>query len=341
MCENAEVATLPSLDWDDLRYVLAISRDRSLSRAADRLGVSHTTVGRRVRAIEEALGVRLFDQTPDGFVATAAGRDVAEVGERMETELMSLEGRVLGGDAKLEGKLRVATMDMLFRRFQGVFASFIARYPGVQMTLTASNDEVSFTRREADVALRMTNTPPDHLLGRKVGRVDFAVYASEALVKRVGPGAPLDDYPWIAWDEQRPDMRWLDGWLAANAPRARIAMRVDFSMLALRDAIAGGLGAHFLATFEGEADPTLRRITPIDPDHSRDLWLLTSPELRSTSRIRAFMDHVDEQLRGQCAGAREPAMRSRSDQAASRRPPAATPAGAGGHGGPDERRSTT
>lgn len=296
MCKNAEVA-LPALDWDDLRYVLAISRDRSLSRAADRLGVSHTTVGRRIRAIEEALGVRLFDQTPDGFVPTSAGRDVAEVAERMETELMSLEGRVLGSDSKLEGKLRVATTDLLFRKYQHVFTSFIARYPSVQLTVTASDTEVSFTRREADVALRMTNTPPDHLIGRRVGRVHFAVYASKALAERAGPSAALDDYPWIAWDEQRPDMRWLDDWLAHNAPRAKVAMRVDFSMLALRDAIAGGIGVHFLGTFEGDAHPGLVRIGPIDERYSRDLWLLTSPELRSTSRIRAFLDHADEQLR--------------------------------------------
>ena len=296
MCKNARVA-LPSLDWDDLRYVLAVSRDRSSSRAGERLGVSHTTVGRRVRAIEEALGVRLFDQTPDGFVPTAAGRDVAAVAERMEAELMSLEGRVLGSDAKLEGKFRVATMDMLFRRYQGAFSSFLARYPGVELTVTANNTEVSFTKREADVALRMTNTPPEYLVGRKVGRVDFAVYASKELVERIGPGATLDDYPWLAWDEQRPDMRWLDGWLAANAPRARIAMRVDLSMVQLRETISAGLGVHFLACFEGDTDPSLAQIAPADARHSRDLWLLTLPELRHTTRIRAFMDHMEDQMR--------------------------------------------
>lgn len=288
---------LPSLDWDDLRYVLAIARDRSSTRAGERLGVSHTTVGRRLRAIEEALGVRLFDQTPSGFVPTAAGRDVAEVAERMEAELLSLEGRVLGGDARLEGKLRVATMDLLFRRYQGVFASFLARHPSVELTITASNDEVSFTRREADVALRLTSTPPDYLVGRKVGRMDFAVYASRDLARQVGEGAPLDDYPWLAWDERRPDMRWLDGWLATHAPRARVAVRVDFSMLALREAIAGGLGVHFLACSEGDAEPGLVRIREPDPAHGREVWLLTLAELRHTSRIRAFLDHVDEEVR--------------------------------------------
>lgn len=295
ICKNARVG-LAALDWDDLRYVLALSRDRSSSRAGDRLGVSHTTVTRRLRAIEEALGVRLFDQTPQGFVPTGAGRDVAEVAERMEGELLSLEGRVLGGDQRLEGRLRVATMDLLFRGYQGAFASFVTRYPSVQLTVTASNTEVSFTRREADVALRLTNTPPEYLVGRKVARVDFAVYAQRALVERMGPGATLEDYPWIAWDEQRPDMGWLDGWLAANAPRARVAVRVDFPMLALRELVASGIGVHFLSCLEGDADPALERIGPVDPRHSRDVWLLTLPELKGTSRIRAFMDHMEDAL---------------------------------------------
>src|SRR5689334_14747142 len=112
------------MDWDDLRYVLAISRDRTLSRAAVSLGASHTTVGRRVRALELKLGVRLFDQTPDGFMPTAAGQDIAEVAERMEGDMLSLEGRVLGRDARLQGRLRVATMDILFRRYHAAFSSF-------------------------------------------------------------------------------------------------------------------------------------------------------------------------------------------------------------------------
>src|SRR5687767_7449391 len=123
------VCNCARVDWDDLRYVLAVSRDRTLSRAAASLGASHTTVGRRLRSIEESLGVRLFDATPDGFMPTAAGLDIAEVAERMEGELLSLEGRVLGRDARLHGALRVATMDILFRRHHRAFSSFLERYP--------------------------------------------------------------------------------------------------------------------------------------------------------------------------------------------------------------------
>lgn len=286
VCNHAQV------DWDDLRYVLAIHRDRTLSRAAARLGASHTTVGRRIRAIETALGVRLFDQTPDGFVATAAGEDIAGVAERMETEVLAVEGRVLGRDARIQGKLRVATMDMLFRRYEAAFVSFAERYPSIELTLAASDTEISLPRREADVALRLTRTPPEYAVGRRIGHIEFAVYASATLAARVGTDAPLDDFPWLNWDE-RLNMRWLDDWLAARAPRARIAMRVDVSSLTLHDVIASGIGVHFLACFEGDSDPRLVRVGPVEPAFGRDVWLLTLPDMKHTARVRAFMDHFE------------------------------------------------
>lgn len=242
--------------------------------------------------------MRLFDATPDGYVATAAGQHVVELAERTETQILAVEARVLGGDARLHGKLRVTTMDILFRRYRDAFSSFLARYPDVELTVTCTDHEASLTRREADVALRMTNTPPELLVGRKIGRVEFAVYGSRDLVERVGARAPYAAFPWLHWDE-RLNARWLDAWLAQNAPGARIAMRVDMSSLALREAIVGGLGVHFLAISEGDAEPGLRRIGPIARAHARDVWLLTLPALRHSSRVRAFMDHMAE-----AAGAR-------------------------------------
>lgn len=276
--------------WDDLRFVLALARHRTLSGAAKALGGTHTTVARRLRGIEEALGSRLFDASDAGYTPTAAGQLVIEAAERTEAELLGLEARVLGGDAKLEGKLRVTTMDILFRRFEAVFASFLARFPGVELTVACSDSEASLTRRDADVALRMTNEPAENLVGRKVGRVEFAVYASRKLAKRIGPRAAFSAFPWLHWDE-RLGARWLDTWLAANAPGARIAMRVDMSSLALREAIAAGIGVHFLACSEGDTDTRLRRIGPVQTPHTRDIWLLTLSELRTASRVRAFMDH--------------------------------------------------
>ncbi|MCB9698550.1 MAG: LysR family transcriptional regulator [Alphaproteobacteria bacterium] len=279
------------MDWDDLRYVLALSRGRTLARAAQTLGVTHTTVGRRLRNIEQGLGVRLFDRTPEGFLPTPAGQDLTAAAEGIEGEVLAAEARVLGRDSELRGPLRVSTMDMLYCGFQDLFASFVQRYPNVELTVTTSLDHVSLTRREADVALRMTRTPPEELVGRRVGQVQFAVYAAASLVASVGPDAPLGDYPWIGWD-QRLDHRWFDAWLADHAPGARVAIRFDDSGRAREKAVRDGLGVHFMACFEGDALPGVVRVSPILEPFAYDLWLLTLGDLRSTSRVRAFLDHM-------------------------------------------------
>lgn len=286
------------MNWDDLRFVLALSRHRSHNQAAAHLKATHTTVGRRLRALEVALGTRLFDRTPDGYVPTSTGAEVAAAAERVEGELLALEARVLGGDARLQGKLRVTTMDIFFRRYHAAFRSFIERHPDVELTLICSDEEASLTRREADVALRLTNKPPENLVGRKVARVEFAIYGQRDLVARLKRArGGLAAFPWLHWDE-RLDPRWLDEWLGRRAPGARIALRVDVASLALREIVAAGIGVHFLATFEGDSDPRLARIGSVDPAYSRDLWLLTLPELRGTTRVRAFLDHMEQALRG-------------------------------------------
>ncbi|MBX2803881.1 MAG: LysR family transcriptional regulator [Myxococcales bacterium] len=283
------------MDWDDLRYVLALSRSTTLARAAASLDVTHTTVGRRLRSIEARLGVRLFDRTPDGFVATSAGRDLAEVAEQIEGDVHAVEGRMVGRDTRLTGPLHVSTMDMLFCLFHDGFASFTERYPDIELTVSTTLDRVSLTRREADVVLRLTNSPPEYLVGRKVARLQFAVFAAEALVERIGADAPLGAYPWLGW-EDGPGARWLDAWLAENAPGARIVMRLDENARAREHALRAGTGVFFMSCLEAEGMPGVCQISEVVAENAHDVWLLTLRELRSTSRVRAFVDHLQEAI---------------------------------------------
>ena len=277
------------MDWDDLRYVLAVTRKGSLSGAGAALGVTHTTVGRRLERLESVLGVRLFDRTPEGFSPTAAGVELAQVAAEAETAILRAEGRVKGHDLALDGALRVSTLDWIFEAHADVFASFCARYPAVSLTVVATETEVSLFRREADIALRLTNTPPDTVVGRRVGEVDFAVYGHRDLV--TDPAAPWSAYPWLHWDERTEMARWLDGWLAAHAPGARVTLRLGESTLLRRAAMRRGVGVHPLPIPEGDRDPELVRIGPVLHGLTRGLWLLTLPALRHTRRVRAFLDH--------------------------------------------------
>lgn len=278
------------MNWDDLRYVLALSRRKTLTGVAQEFGESHSTVGRRMRAIERKLGTRLFDQMSAGFCVTEAGQEVADAAERVETEVLGLQARIVGQDAKLQGKLRVATQDALFSIYGQAFATFVQRYPGIELTVVVSDNTSSLTRREADIALRLTSAPPDELVGRRICDIEFAPYASKALVAQLGPSATLNDYPWLHLDEGN-GKKWLDEWLSVNAPHAHVAMRISATTPSLREAIANSTGVFFQCTMEGDKDPRLQRIGPVLHDQIQGCWLLTLPELRRTRRVAAFMDH--------------------------------------------------
>jgi len=283
------------MDWDHLRIVLAIGRHGSLTGAGEVLGVSHTTVGRRLGRLEEQLGVRLFDRTPEGFVPTDAGAELVELAGAMETQVLEAERRLGGHDTRLVGPLRVSTLDRLFEAHAHVFASFRARYPDIALTVTATEAEVSLFRREADVAFRMTNTPPETVIGRRVGFVDFAVYGHRDLVH--DPDS-YEGLPWLHWDEHLVDIvRWMDAWLAEVAPDAEVAMRLGENTLMRRAALHQGIGVHPMPCAYGDAQPDLVRVGPVLTAFRRQLWLLMLPSLRDNRRVRAFVDHVAEALR--------------------------------------------
>ena len=282
------------MDWDELRYTLAVARAGNLTGAAVALGVTRTTVGRRLAAAEARLGVRLFDRTLDGLVATAAGAELVAGAEAVEGEVSAAEGRLRGRDDELRGGLRVSTLDVLWVGFTDVFATFVARYPSVVLDVQISNAFASLRRREADVALRLSNDPGDGLHGRRVGEMHFAVYAARALVERVGADAPLQGYPWISNDERSPTP-WLDAWLARHAPGARVAFRTD-DYVVLRRAVSAGIGVHFVPCFEGDGDPGLVCLGNPLREEARGIWALTLPELRTNRRVRAFLDHCAEEF---------------------------------------------
>lgn len=277
------------MSWEDLHLVLTLARARTLQQAGIRLGVARTTVARRLAAAEERLGTRLFDRTPDGLVPTAAGAELVEAAERLEDEVLAVEGRLRGRDAELRGRLRVSTLELAWDCFTDVFASFVERHPAVALTVHVGDEMVSLRRREADVAIRLSNDPGDGLVGRRLGQMQFQVYGARSLVERVGRDAPLSAFPWISNDERSPTP-WLDRWLATAAPGARVALRTD-AWRVIRRAVGAGVGVHFLACVDGDRDPTLISLGHRLTEEARGLWVLTLPELASNRRVRAFMDH--------------------------------------------------
>jgi DNA-binding transcriptional LysR family regulator len=271
-------------NWDDLRFLLAVARAGTLSGAARSLGVNHTTVSRRIQALEEHVGVRLFERLSSGWATTEAGEDMLDSARRVEEEMAAADRRVLGQDARLSGTVRVAITDVMAVAFMAEFAAFSEAHPGIELELFAGYHPSNLT------AVRATATPPEHLMGRRVSGLAAAVYGSRAYLRRHPPHAtPLADHVWLGFDASLahlPPARWL----REQLPQARIAGRSN-SGLVMQEAIRAGLGVGHLFTFQGDADPELERVTQPE-GYDFGLWILTHPDLRRTARIRRFVDFL-------------------------------------------------
>jgi len=281
-------------DWDDLRFFLAVARAGSVSAAARTLRVHHATVSRRLHAFEHRLGSRLFDRLPGGWVTTTAGEEMRGAALRVEEEMQALDRRVLAKDADLSGKLRVTLADSAAYALLPELRAFSLAYPRIELELTAANHLTNLTRREADVAIRVTRAPAEHLVGRKVGTVVFALYASIGYLRERADLAALDQHQWLGWDESLAELG-AARWMRENVPNAHTVARFD-SVLIAYHAAREGFGVCFLPCALADRDETLRRVDPELLVPCGTMWLLTHPDLRHTARVRRFIEFMGEAM---------------------------------------------
>jgi len=275
----------------DLRTLLAIAREGSLAGAARRLKVNHSTVFRRLGAIEARLETRLFERQDGSYATTAAGEDLLRTAERVEAEVEGLERRLSGQDLRLTGSLRLTAPDDLAEvMVMPALVEFRARYPDITVELAVDNRMLNLTRREADIALRPTRQPPETLTGRRVATLASAVYTAAGTDPAAGGGPS-----WIAWEEGAGPPA-VAAWLAARAEGQAIGYRSN-SLLNQASAVRAGLGRAVLPCFLGDSDAGLRRVAPPPPELTTELWLLTHPDLQRTARIRALLDLLYDTLR--------------------------------------------
>lgn len=283
------------IDWEDLRYVLAVGEANSLAAAAKTLGVHHTTVLRRVNAFEKRIGLRLFDRLPTGYALTAGGEELLAAARAMSDTIATLERRVAGQDLRLEGALRLTTTDTLMGSvLPEVLASFRAEHPGIALEVNTQNLVANLTKRDADVAIRPAPDPPENLVGQRASDIAFAVYAARRYADAAGE-KDLREHPWIAPDDS------LAGTVVARWMRRRlggchVALRAD-SLMAMRNAALAGIGAAALPCFLGDAESKLVRLQPgVIEEMTSALWVLTHEDLRRTARVSAFMGFAAKAL---------------------------------------------
>ncbi len=280
------------VDWGDLPVLLALSRCDTMTAAAKTLGINQTTVARRIDALEETLGVQLVERRRDGISLTEEGIASARAAEQMEGVAIALERALVGGSARLAGTVRITTADMIAVGHPDLFSSFARKFPDIELEVVTGYAVQSLARREADVAIRLTPKPAEHLFGRKLGRLEYGVYGSSALVAEVGRRTRLDRYPWLGWTKEV-GARGTEAWMKEHVPDAKIIGRHD-TALPMHAAAADGAGLLLMPCVYGDAHPELVRLRgPID-GLGYDLWVLTHEDLARTARVRAFLRHVGE-----------------------------------------------
>jgi DNA-binding transcriptional LysR family regulator len=271
-------------DWDDFRIFLAVARAGSLSGAARTLGVTHSTVFRRIGAFEARLGARLFDRLSGGYALTAGGEEMRDSVLRIEEEIAALALKVTGQDQRPSGMIRITTTDLLaVGLLPRHIAVFRAEWPGIEIEVVVADTMLDLTRREADVALRIGNPVQETLVGRRVGRLAFAVYAAS------GPSArEPGDSDWIGYGSAHgPLSRSLARWW----PQMRQVFRTN-SIIAAHAAARAGMGLAALPCVLADCDPELVRAASLPEDFMLDLWLLTHEDLRHTARVRILLDFM-------------------------------------------------
>lgn len=281
------------MDWDQMRVLLAIHREGSLRGAAVALKVNHATIARALQGAEDTLGTRLFDRSARGMTLTQPGEMLLPNAEAMESQMLEVQRRLTGLDSDPSGTVRVSLPPSFGQAiFAPMLAAFTEAYPEIRIEVIATNAYSDLSRQEADVSIRAANRINDDLVGRRVLDYATAAFATPAyiaehpnLVETGGAGAY-----WIGWGDG-------DDWVAKSPlPLAKTRHCLP-EIFMQTEAAAEGLGMVWIPAFLGDAHPALVRIPDVPIRPGRGIWVLLHGDLRSTARVRAFVDFFSDWIR--------------------------------------------
>ena len=277
-------------NWDDYRFFATLAQTGSVRASAGRLGVNASTVTRRLDGLETRLGQKLFVRGRAGLQLTADGQALVARLEPLATALAGLDAELSGAGEEVAGTVRITIPDVLAIVMMTEFAAFAREHPRLRLEFIPAYQELDLSRGQADMALRVTDRPPEDLVGRQLGYSRLAVYGGREYLKRHDPIGEPESSLWIE-----------SGIEAARAPgfRSRYFAGVPTgarcnSLLLQQSAAATGMGITLLPCALGDADERLARVGELEPLEARPIWLLFPPELRGVARIRSVSDHLQD-----------------------------------------------
>jgi DNA-binding transcriptional LysR family regulator len=272
-------------DLNDLRFIAAISETGSLTGAAKRLGVNHATVFRRVLQSEKRIGVRLFERSGGRYTPTPAGEELARAGAQIELAAAESLRKVAGRDLRPSGVVRITTTDSVAHYLLNPILHLCRKqYPDITLQVAVASEMANLSKRDADIAIRPATQPPEHLIGKLIAPLSFAVYGAASYLELTGQRA-WGEHQWIVLDEshsQNLSLKWLAQWI--DIKQAGLSLN---SFGGIAQACMDGLGLAVLPCFIGSTAPQLQRLSAPLPEAASELWLLTHPDLRDTVRIKA------------------------------------------------------
>jgi DNA-binding transcriptional LysR family regulator len=276
-------------DWNDLKFFVTAVRAGNYTHAAGRLKVNRTTVGRRIDALETALGISLFEQTPSGYRPTPEGRAVLECAERIEGEIERLNARLRTPEERLAGTVRIAIPDEIGTEFMPELLAFHKTEPGIKLELQTGRDALSAVlQRKADLGVCLIPYKPENVRGVRLGVLSQALYASRHYLEATKALRGPQDFDWIGWGKEAGNSA-AARWMRANLPdAARISAEVD-SWDAFKEAVLCGLGVGHMWCFVADREPGLARVREPEPELSLELWLLVRDDVPPDSRTKALM----------------------------------------------------
>jgi len=276
-------------DWNDLKYFLALSRQGKLVRAAVRLQVDHTTVSRRIAALEKQLDVRLFDKSPNGYQLTDAGLRLLPLAEQIETRSNRLYREIAGKDARLSGTVRVATPEALGSQvIARHITEFKQQHPDIEIELVAETRRMSLSKREADIAISFSRPDSGRLIAWKLCDYRLRLFASRDYLASYPPIKSIDDlsqHDFVSYIEdliEMPELRFFDN----TIKNAHVVFR-STNVSAQFNAILEGLGLGLVHCFMAQRENRLQVILPEQVSVERTYWLLVHEDLRRVARVDA------------------------------------------------------
>jgi DNA-binding transcriptional LysR family regulator len=288
-----------ALDWDNLRYFLAVARAGRLTTAARRLHVDHATCSRRIAALENSLSAKLFERRPQGYFLTSYGERLVAMAEVMESQALAAQNEVGGQDLSISGTVRIGAPDGFTTYFLAPrIGQLTARYPELEIQMVASPRLLSLSKREADIVISLNRPIEGKVVARKLTDYDLALFASRSYLKNAKPIATPEDlfaHPIIGYVDDlifTPELNYLDE--VAKGLRAKLQ---SSNLIAQMMATIAGRGLCVLPLFMTAQQATLVRVLPAVVSLHRSFWLTIHADLRSLARIRMIADFLSLEVR--------------------------------------------